>query len=221
MKNMKRLIAAACALTLALSLCACGGSGSASSGKTPASSTPSGTTSTPAGTASTPAASSTPAATTKSFGDPVVIISVGMSADITLAENIAKKVGLNYSVYNAETTDLSKAASVIIVPGVSTKGLGAAGISLDDEIKATKGILDKLSDSTSVLVLHLGGSSRRDELTDQLIDVVLPAADHIMALADANKDNKFSDFATKNNVPSNIAAALPNIVTDLSALFGK
>lgn len=155
------------------------------------------------------------------FEGPVLVISIGQSADISIAKNIMNKVGVDYTVYE-EGGSMEGFKSAMLVPGVSVKGLGAAGISVDDELDDTKDILDQLeSADVKIIVAHLGGSSRRDELTDQFLDAVFPSADFICALEEGNKDGKFTDYAAANSIPCSIAADVVAMVNTISAVYGN
>ena len=172
-----------------------------------------------------PAPESTEAPAASSLEDPVLVVSVGMSADLSIAKSIMGRIKADYRIYdkeNGDTFDLTGIKTVMLVPGVSTKGLGEAGILLDDELAATRDILEKINAAdVKVLVAHLGGSSRRDDLTDQFINLVLPEADFIVALEEANRDGIFTAFATANNVPCDVCANLSALVTAVQNLFGK
>ena len=228
MKTLQKILSVLCLLGLLLSLGACGN-------ETPA------TTAAPQPTAAATTAAPQPAATTKAdeqpaqttapaddkpeaaLQGPVMVISVGKSADISVAKSIMTRLKLEYTVYEDGTElDLTGYKSVMIVPGVSTKGLGDAGIDVKDELSATAALLEKIKAAdVKVLVAHLGGSSRRDELTDQFIDAVLPAADQIVVLDEGNKDGKFTDFASANNIPCSVSADITALVAAVQALYGK
>jgi len=69
------------------------------------------------------------------FKQPILITSAGQSADVKLAKLLAKKQELNAETkLMAKDADLSGVKTLIIVPGFSSKGLGAAGISQEDDI---------------------------------------------------------------------------------------
>ncbi len=64
------------------------------------------------------------------FQQPILISSAGQSADVKLVKMLAQKQQLNANtILMAKPADLSGVKSLIIVPGFSSKGLGAAGIS--------------------------------------------------------------------------------------------
>lgn len=200
---MKKTIALILATLSLTALCACGG-------ETPAAS------STPV--ASTPEVKE-PVAATETFEAPVLLVAVGESADISIAKSVLTKTGVAFTEY-AEGTDVTAFKSAVLVPGVSVKGLGEAGIAVADELAKTKDLLSKLDAAgVKIVVAHLGGDARRDELTDQFLDVVLPAADFILALETGNKDGKFSDFASANGIASSMESGLGTVVNTFKALY--
>ena len=200
---MKKSIALILATLSLFALVACGGDTPAASASKPAASTPSGSEVT----------------VTETFEGPVLLVAVGESADISIAKNVLNKTGVEYTEY-AEGTAVAEFASAVLVPGVSVKGLGEAGIDVAAELANTEALLAELETAgVKVIVAHLGGSSRRDELTDQFLDVVLPAADYIVALEEGNKDGKFSNFASANAVPSTMADGLATVVNTFKTLY--
>lgn len=207
MKKNLVILAALVALTLALT--ACTGSQPTTAPTEP---------STPAATEGT---QGTQAELEAMFEGPVLVVSAGQSADVSIAKSLMSKVGVDFTVLE-EGVATTGYKTALIVPGVSVKGLGQAGIEVDAELASTKQILaDLQKEGTKILVAHLGGSSRRDELTDQFIDVVLPAADFIVALEEGNKDGKFSAFASSANIPCSIDKDIVSMVSTVKTVFGK
>lgn len=202
MKKTIALILAALSLT---ALVACGGE---SASKSPEASK---------SAVGTPVSGET--AVTESFEGPALLVAVGESADISIAKSVMNKTGVEFAEY-AEGTNVADYKTAVLVPGVSVKGLGEAGIDVAAELTKTEALIAELeAANVKVIVAHLGGSSRRDELTDQFLDVVLPAADYVVALEEGNKDGKFSDFASANSVPNTMAENLATIVSTFQALF--
>ncbi len=222
MKKLSKIFALAVTAVMLLTLAACGSEPAPTQPAAPQ--TTQAPQTTPAQTdAPQPSESAAPAAA--SFEGPVLVISVGKSADISIAKSMMARIQVDYDVYEPEAgkePDLGGVKTVIIVPGVSTKGLGEAGIQLNDELDATKKIVEKIEAAdVKVLVAHLGGSSRRDDLTDQFIDIVLPAADHIVCLDEGNRDGKFTDYAAQHGITCESAENISGLVTNVQKLFGK
>lgn len=200
---MKKLISLTLATLSLLALVACGDASTPASGSE----------------SKTPVSGGADVTITETFEAPVLLVAVGESADISIAKSVLTKTGVEFTEY-AEGTNFADYKSAVLVPGVSVKGLGEAGIDVAAELTKTEAMLADLEAAgVKVVVAHLGGSSRRDELTDQFLDVVMPAADYIIALEEGNKDGKFSDFASANSVPNTMADGLATIVNTFKALY--
>jgi hypothetical protein len=146
------------------------------------------------------------------FEQPLLITSVGQSADGQMVRILAQRGGLNFAYESMAGTDaLSGFKTVVLVVGGSSKGLGAAGINLDQEEQRAQAMLDAAKSSgLSVVVMHVGGEARRGDITDRFVRVVAPKADYIIVVADGNKDNIFGQIAGETipvNYPETVAEA--------------
>jgi len=92
--------------------------------------------------------------------EPVLLTSCGQSPGPLKIQVFLKKLGIIFT-YNlqAKAEDLVKSAqagkpfgSVIIVTGSSLKGMGAAGVSIDDEIARTTKIIEEVRKQKITLV---------------------------------------------------------------------
>lgn len=149
------------------------------------------------------------------FQQPILVTSFGQSTDGAMIDTVMKKIGANYT-YNAtaNANSVSSCKTIVIACGASTKGLGAAGISEDQETKRAQDIMAAVKkNGTKVICVHIGGSSRRGKLSDVLTDLVLPVADYIVLKEDANFDYKFTNFAEKNNKPISLIYANKDSLT--------
>ena len=159
------------------------------------------------------------AAITETFEGPALLVSVGESADISIAKSVLTKTGVEFTEY-AEGTKVAEFKTAVLVPGVSVKGLGEAGIDVAAELVKTEALIAELkAANVKIIVAHLGGDARRDELTDQFLDVVFPAADFIVVLETGNKDGKFTDFAAANSVGCSVETGLATVVNTFKTLF--
>jgi hypothetical protein len=52
-----------------------------------------------------------------------------------------------------------------------------------------------------ILCLHLGGEQRRGILSDQMIKIVLPFAQHAIVVKSGNKDGLFTKICAAHSIP--------------------
>lgn len=159
----------------------------------------------------------------KAMETPVLLTSVGQSADVSMLDALLKKIGAEYTFNTtAKADDMGGAKTIIIATGASSKGLGAAGISADEEKARGKELLQACKDNeVTVIMAHLGGTSRRGKLSDEFSDMVLEYASGIIMVEDGNDDGKFSDFAKEKNIPITLVNKIADCIDPLKTMFGK
>jgi len=166
---------------------------------------------------------------------PVLTTSAGQSADVNTLNVIMEQAGVKYDycdVPTAEmlnsgvglggkksgegfhveiTTDMEKFKkgtpykTVIFAIGASLKGMGASGLTVEDEIKRLKSLVDFCKkNKISIIAIHAGGEARRGPAgsnNEKMIDTIAPFADYIIVVNASNKDGRFSKIAKDKNIP--------------------
>ena len=159
-----------------------------------------------------------------SVTEPVLITCAGQSSDVLMAKILAGKAGLNF-VYekNATVEQVDSVESVIIVPGGSVKGMGAAGIDKDQEYKRVNDLISKTKKvKKKVICMHVGGQSRRGKLSDYFNKLVAENSDMIIVVKEGNsEDNYFSNIANEKKIPIEIPEKIINITNILKQIYGK
>ncbi len=156
------------------------------------------------------------------FQGPVLVTSFGQSTDGSMIEQVMKRLKTVAYTYNPTATgaDLAGIKTVVIAVGNSTKGLGAAGISQDQETQRAKEFMAAVkSAGVDVICCHIGGATRRGALSDAFADMVLPLSSFIVVKEDGNEDGKFTTFATSNNVPITLVYGSKDTVNAFKAIF--
>jgi hypothetical protein len=127
---------------------------------------------------------------------PIFLTSAGQSADIEMVKALIGRVNLPYTMNaKAKAADLaaSGAKTVLLAIGGSSKGLGAAGVSTDAELERIQAIIQEAQKrNLKVIGVHIGGQTRRGELSDKFTKAVVPFCDYVVIVADGNKDGLFS-----------------------------
>ena len=155
---------------------------------------------------------------------PVLITSFGQSADVSMLNALFKKLTnkVDYTFAPLATAaDIANYKTVIIAAGMSSKGLGAAGISEESEFSRAAEIVQAVKDnSTTVIFAHLGGSSRRGAKSDQFADLVLGISSYLLFVESGDlTDHKFSNYATNNNLPYTTVFTIVDALKPLNEMF--
>jgi phosphoserine phosphatase len=127
---------------------------------------------------------------------PAFVTAIGQSADIEMVKVLLERGAVPYTANaQAKPADLaaSGAKTLIVVLGGSTKGLGAAGISVDAELDRAKALLAEAKKlKMTVIGVHVGGEARRGQLSDRFIQAAVPSCHYVVAVADGDKDGFLS-----------------------------
>lgn len=137
------------------------------------------------------------------FEQPILITSAGQSAEVQLASVLAKRAGLEATLSKLATAEeLENIKTVALVIGASLKGMGTAGLDVSEEKKRVNLLMEKAQEKRiPILCLHLGGETRRGQLSDEFITAFLPYAQMAFVLKSGNKDGLFTTICGENNIP--------------------
>lgn len=181
-------------------------------------------------------------AETPSADLPVLITSCGQSPGATMIKVIFMRMklvseGTPYEINELATAEDLKTKkeagapykSIIIVMGASLKGMGAAGISIDDELaRASKLIEEARRQGITVIGAHIEGMKRRaqgaavGDNTDELsIDCVAPNSDLLVIIKEGNADNRFTIIAKAKNIPMIEVEKLLDLKVEFEKIFKK
>ncbi|MBM4169829.1 MAG: hypothetical protein FJ215_11860 [Ignavibacteria bacterium] len=163
----------------------------------------------------------TPAQTKVKFEQPILITSAGQSADVTMASILCKKGQLTARLESKSVTkDLESIKTLIIVPGYSSKGLGAAGISREEELKRTQSIIAEAKKrNIKILMLHLGGNARRGQQSDDFNKLAAEAASHLIVVKQGDEDQFFSNIAARRKIAVHLVEKMADASGPLQELF--
>jgi len=95
--------------------------------------------------------------------------------------------------------------TLLVVIGSSAKGLGASGITIDEEIERLNRMIAKAQElEMQIIAAHIEGMARRDQeggANERSINAIAPFADYIIVREDGNADGKFTKIAEENDIP--------------------
>jgi hypothetical protein len=152
---------------------------------------------------------------------PILLTSIGQSPDGEMVKVILERVGLAYQ-YDIKVTagDLKGKGTLVVAIGGSSKGLGAAGIRIEDELKRSEALLKRARQlGMSIIGLHIGGEGRRGELSDRIIRSVASECDYVIVVADGDKDKLFESLADKSRKPLEVVDRISRVADPLKRAF--
>lgn len=155
------------------------------------------------------------------YEKPILISSAGQSADVTLAGTLFKKIKVDVTVLPlAKKSDLNGIKTLVVVPGFSSKGLGAAGISREQEFDRIKDLIASAkSKKMKIVMLHLGGVARRGNQSDDFNQMVANASDVMIVVKTGNTDQFFSNIANQRKVNIKIIDKIADAIPVMQELF--
>ncbi|MGD9344302.1 MAG: DUF6305 family protein [Candidatus Aminicenantes bacterium] len=171
---------------------------------------------------------------------PALVTSCGQSPGATMLKVIFMRMKLEhppkaYEINMLASADDLKSAknagtpykSLIIVMGASLKGMGAAGISMDDEISRTEELIAEANNQgIKIIGAHIEGIKRRaqgvaaGDNTDELsIDTVAPKSQLLIVRKDGNEDGRFTLIAQEKNIPLILIEKNLDLLQELEKIY--
>lgn len=153
------------------------------------------------------------------------VTTIGQANDYKQVGNLltsANGLGMDASTITIDNkltaADVEDGSTVIIAVGNSAKGLGDAGVSVADETARADAFIAK-KDSINLIVTHTGGTGRRGESSDPIIQKMFAAAKVAMYTTAGNADGKLAVFAA--GVPHYEYSGLAKMIASFKFLLGK
>ncbi|HYK90192.1 MAG TPA: DUF6305 family protein [Acidobacteriota bacterium] len=150
-------------------------------------------------------------------GLPTLLTSCGQRPGPVKLEVFLKRLKFDFAyVPRATANDLIEKKksgttykSIIVVAGASLKGMGAAGVSINDEIERTKALISEAKkQGIKVIGAHIEGMARRSQgaaagdKSDELsIDAVCPQSSLLLIRKDGDEDGRFTKISKSKNIP--------------------
>jgi hypothetical protein len=141
---------------------------------------------------------------------PLLITNAGQGSGAKMSRVLVQKTGVVTDFeYNAEPTvaDLQKKSykTMFVVIGSTAKGLGASGITIDDEIvRLNAMIAEARKQKIQVVAILIDGKAKRGKpggADERCIDAIAPFAQYLVVKKDGNEDGRFDAIAKKTGAP--------------------
>lgn len=142
---------------------------------------------------------------------PMVVTTCGQSPGALKFRLICQRSTIQCDQQDLLTAEVlrKKAASgegyktLVITTGTSLKGMGAAGVDINSEIKRIKEIMEEARKQGILIIgAHIEGMARRVDETDaKSIETVIPNCDLILVIQESNSDGFFTKISQEKQIP--------------------
>lgn len=141
---------------------------------------------------------------------PLLITNAGQGPGAKMSRLLIQRTGVVSDFdYNAEPqpADLKTKPykTMIVVLGSTAKGLGASGITIDQEVERLTAIMAEARKlKIQIIALLLEGKTRRGKpggADERCIDAIAPLASYLVVKKDGNEDGRFDAIAKKSGAP--------------------
>ncbi|MCU0645188.1 MAG: DUF6305 family protein [bacterium] len=154
---------------------------------------------------------------------PILLTSAGQGPDLTMVKILAQKNNLSFTFDKLAKPDKLKGhATLLLVAGSSTKGLGAANIDKDQELARVQSLIKAAKEAKMPIVtLHVGGPSRRGKLSDDFNTIAAENADCLVIVKSGNDDGFFNKTAEAKKIPIFLIDKIVDAGNVLSQIFSE
>jgi len=115
--------------------------------------------------------------------------------------------------------------TLMVVLGSTAKGLGASGITIDQEIDRLNAMIAEATKlKLQIVAVLLEGKSRRGKpggADERCIDAIAPFANYLVVKKDGNEDGRFDAIAKKSGAPLTIIDDALDFSDVVKAMYSK
>lgn len=155
----------------------------------------------------------------KNYECPFLLTSAGQgpgSKQLRLLINLSKAFTLGTDFYledepepRLKEIDTGKYKVLVAVIGTTDKGLGASGITIEDEINNLKEVIKRAqAQNMPIIAVHIEQDKRAPKLptngNERIIDLICPVSDWMVVLKASNSDGRFTALSEEYGIPLTI-----------------
>jgi Domain of unknown function (DUF6305) len=161
---------------------------------------------------------------------PLLITNAGQGPGAKMARLLLQRTGAVADFdYNAEPqpADLKTKPykTLMVVLGSTAKGLGASGITIDQEIERLNAMIAEATKlKLQIVCVLLEGKTRRGKpggADERCIDAIAPFANHLVIKKDGNEDGRFDAIARKTGAPLTFIDDAVDFSEVVKAMYAK
>lgn len=177
-----------------------------------------------------PAAAAVSGAAPVKGQQPLLITNAGQGPGAKMSRLLVQRTGAVADFdYHAEPkpADLKTKPykTMFVVLGSTAKGLGASGITIDQEIERLTAVIAEAKRlKIQIVCVLLEGKARRGKpggADERCIDAIAPFANYLVVKKDGNEDGRFDAIAKKSGAPLTIIDDAMDFGEVVKAMYGK
>lgn len=153
---------------------------------------------------------------------PILLTSLGQSADILVAQAAMERLQIPYaSLPVASAQDLMEYKTIFIIVGASKTGMNRAGTSEQEELQRAQALADTITAAKdkTVILCHIGGVNRRSDTSDRLAMLIAPCCNDILLREEGNQDGFFTTMGEDLHIPVTLMYTNQQLLTFLQQHF--
>jgi hypothetical protein len=135
---------------------------------------------------------------------PILITTAGQGPGGEFIDVLIKRSKISPSrlAATAKTDFLQDQKTLIVALSSSLKGMGAAGVSITQELDRLNSLIDQAKKKgMKVIGCHIEGQARRGGYDEDIINQLAPKMDYLVVRNDGNTDKIFDKIAQKGKIP--------------------
>ena len=161
---------------------------------------------------------------------PLLITNAGQGPGAKMARLLLQRTGVVADFdYNAEPQPADLKAkpykTLMVVLGSTAKGLGASGITIDQEIDRLNAMMTEAKKlKMQIVCVLLEGKTRRGKpggADERCIDAIAPFANYLVVKKDGNEDGRFDAISRKTGAPLTFIDDAVDFSEVVKAMYAK
>jgi hypothetical protein len=135
---------------------------------------------------------------------PILITTAGQGPGGEFADAMIKRGKITPSrlVAKAGVSFLTDQKTLIVVLSSSLKGMGSAGVSINQELNRINSLITQAKKmGMTVIGCHIEGEARRGGYDEDIINQIAPKMNYLIVRNDGNTDGVFNRIAQKDKIP--------------------
>ena len=157
----------------------------------------------------------------KTYGLPMLITNAGQGPGGKMTRQVVADSGFALDTEFFYLSDpAGKYGCLLVVIGSTDKGLGASGITIDDEIERLKRMVAHCKEINLPIVALLMEQDKRSKIptnaNERCIDLICPNAEWMICIKGGNSDGRFDALKAQYNIPLTVYSKAP---MDLMNIF--